>query len=253
MTAFKTILSRVLSQTPLQYWPVRVRQGIACGARWTLLPHSANWRLGGERDIELALRLHGGLCGAVCWDLGAHFGIHTVGLAMQVGSKGQVSGFEPDPDAFARLKRHVRMNSLNQVKLFNAAVSEVDGAGQMIVSGGLGSTFTHMRYEDESVHLNTPVISIHTVKLDSLVNTGEISAPDFIKVDVQGHGAKALRGAMKTLRSKRPTILFSSHGPHESEGVHILARELAYRCFDVEGREISWLEDHSGTAVLMGQ
>src|ERR1700748_3653226 len=37
-----------MSPTPLQHWPVRLRRGIAIGARWTFLPHPANWRQGGE-------------------------------------------------------------------------------------------------------------------------------------------------------------------------------------------------------------
>src|ERR1700719_4272342 len=173
----QALLSPILSRTPLQYWPVRVRRGIAIGARWTLLPHSANWRQGGETDIELALGFHGNLSGAVCWDVGAHFGIHTIGLAIRAAAGGEVCAFEPDPVAFTKLELHTRMNSLSQVKLFNAAASDTDGENDMIVSGGLGSTLTHLPYEDEGPYLPNNTIRIRTVRLDTLVSTGKIGAP----------------------------------------------------------------------------
>ena len=249
----KAFLSQTLSRTPLQYWPVRVRRGIARGARWTLLPHSANWRQGGESNIELALRYHGTLLGAVCWDLGAHFGIHTIGLAIAVGPVGEVCAFEPDPIAFNKLELHVRMNSLSQVKLFNTAASDTEGEKEMIVSGGLGSTLTHLPYEDESSYLQKYTIRIPTIRLDTLVSRGKIRAPDFVKVDVQGHGARALLGAKGSITATRPTILFSSHSEWECEGVRELVKDLGYRCYDSKGNKIDWIKDHTETAILVAR
>jgi len=253
MLNYKSLLSRAICRTPFQYWPVYVRTGLARGARWTLFPHSANWRLGGERDVETAVRLHGDLTGETCWDLGAHFGIHTVGLAKCVGPLGQVCAFEPDPVAYHRLERHVNMNSLQRVKCFNRAVSDQDGQSDMIISGELGSTFTHLQYSDEPVNADTPVINIVTQKLDTLVASGEIRAPDFIKVDVQGHGANALRGAIVSLTAKRPTIVFSSHSPDELRGVKALVSKLGYWCYDCDGNRCEWPTDCSANLILIAR
>jgi FkbM family methyltransferase len=86
--------------------------------------------------------------GAVCWDFGAHFGIHTIGMAMQVGPQGQVASFEPDPVAFERLCRRVCINGLRHVRLYQAAASHKAGTLRLINSHGLGSAFSHFRYED---------------------------------------------------------------------------------------------------------
>lgn len=232
----KTKIAELLCRTPLQHISVRIKKGLAKGMKWTLLPFSANWREGGEPELEIAVRLHKNLPGATCWDLGSHFGIHTVGLARVVGSTGQVCGFEPDPVAFRRLSRHVAMNQLSWVKLFNAAVSECSGRAEMLVSGGLGSTFTHLRYDDEPVLDNEKKIDIATVVLDELVARGEIREPDLIKVDVQGHGAKALRGAEKSIRKRLPTIIFSCHCQPEADFVAELVRKLDYQCLDSGGK-----------------
>src|ERR1700729_2491433 len=115
----RTLASRVISATPLAYYPVRVRCGLAKGARWTFAPFSANWRYGGaEQDVEAGFAILPNPKGAVFWDFGAHFGIHTVGVAMHIGPGGQVAAFEPDPAAFKRLELHVALNCLTNVRLF---------------------------------------------------------------------------------------------------------------------------------------
>src|SRR4051812_26846547 len=134
---FWTALSRLAAATPIGLFPVRVRAGLAKGARWTAAPFSANWRLGGaEGDVAAALAYLDQPCGAVFWDFGAHFGIHTVGIAMKTGPSGEVVAFEPDPVAFARLTRHVRMNRLTNVILVPAAASRVRGEDILYLPGG---------------------------------------------------------------------------------------------------------------------
>ena len=207
----RTRLSRLLASSPIAFLPVRVRKGAARGARWTLLPFSANWRHGGEGDLEPGLARLKEVRGAVCWDFGAHFGIHTVGMAMQVGLSGQVVAFEPDPVAFARLELHVRKNDLSNVVSILAAVSSSSDSVELISVGGLGSTLSHLRYPDEPVAQAEVTLEVKSVVPDALVASGRIRLPDLIKVDVQGHGASALRGSIESIRARHPVIIFSSH------------------------------------------
>lgn len=60
----------------------------------------------------------GNISGWNCWDLGAHFGLYSVALALRVGPEGQVAAFEPNPVSFARLERHRRMNGLDRLKTY---------------------------------------------------------------------------------------------------------------------------------------
>lgn len=248
----KSMISKILSDSPLQNFPVKVKKGLAKGMRWTLLPFSSNWREGGEEDLQVALRICGNLLGKTCWDLGAHFGIHTLGLAKAVGSSGQVCSFEPDPVAYSKLTKHVRINQLGWVKPFNAAVSDSSGKTEMLVTGGLGSTFTHLRYDDEPISENESKIRITTVTLDEMVQSGEIRAPDLIKVDVQGHGAKALRGADKSIEKQRPVIVFSCHCQPEAEFLGELVNKLDYQCLNSDGEKADIKNlDHTASYILV--
>jgi FkbM family methyltransferase len=246
----RTFVSRLLGATPLAYWPVTVRSGPAKGARWTLLPCSHNWRAGGEEDSKVGLAALDRIDGAVCWDLGAHFGIHTVGMAMQVGPQGQVASFEPDPVAFERLRYHVAINGLRNVRLYQAAASNKAGTLPLINSHGLGSAFSHFQYEDEQVSAQTPLIPVATVAADDLVANGEIRLPNLIKLDVQGHGAQALQGSIRSIGKSLPVIVFSNHSQWELEGVRALLEPLGYAAFSFSGEPISWDGLYAQSAVL---
>lgn len=247
----RRMVGAAVANSPLQFWPVAVRSGLAKGARWTLAPFSANWRRGGEPDVEAALALLSSARGAKCWDLGAHFGIHAVGLAMQVGPEGSVCAFEPDGVAFARLQRHVKMNGLHNVKLFPLAASDHDGDLELIVSGGLGSTVTHVRYDDESVTSETPRLVTRSVRLDTLVSAGELPVPDLVKIDVEGHGGAAIAGALGTIAKHRPVIVLSVHCAPEWDQARNALEPLGYKGRYADGRACPWDEPAEPAGIIL--
>jgi FkbM family methyltransferase len=240
MPSIRTFLSRVLSAPPLGYFPVRVLKGPAKGARWTAGPFSHNWRHGGEADVAAGLALLPKMTGAVCWDFGAHFGIHTVAMAFSVGPSGQVLAMEPDPVAFKRLSYHVRINRLKNVVLIQGAASASAGASEMIVTSGLGSSCSHFRYEDEALSARTQTIKVKRVAPDELVEQGTLRLPDLIKVDVQGHGGYALRGSLSAISRSRPIIVFSNHSQWEIGSSREMLEPLGYRVQSLLGRPLDW-------------
>lgn len=221
------LVDRFLRRTGLQNWPVRVRGELATGARWTLYPASAYWRGGYEPGVTRAILSLGDLTGQVCWDLGAHYGYYSVALAMRTGPTGQVAAFEPFPANFARLERHRRMNKLDWLKVFPAAISDSPGEVEMITGGG--DTENHLRYDDEVKTADTTTIRVRTVRLDDLVASGEIRPPNFIKIDVEGHGHVALAGAAATIARHRPVMLMGFHSHFEVAGTKAILDPLGYQ------------------------
>ncbi|MCF3648671.1 FkbM family methyltransferase [Synoicihabitans lomoniglobus] len=223
-----SFLDVFLAITHLEYLPVRVRSGIAAGAKWTLYPWSAYWRTGQEPEIHQAMENWDDLSGKVVWDLGAHFGIYSVGLARRTGPAGQVVAFEPNPFSFARLERHRRMNSLSWMKCINAAVTSQPGEIELLSYGTLRSTTTHLPYEGETVTAEAAPIKVKAVSLDQLVQSREIRLPNFIKVDVEGHAQSALEGARMSLAKTRPTLILAFHSQAEIDGTMSILKPLDY-------------------------
>jgi len=244
----KSLASRLadwgLERTGLGLLPVRVRGGLAAGARWTLYPWTSYWRGTHEPPVQAAMLALGGgsIAGWSCWDLGAHFGLYSVGLARRVGPAGQVAAFEPNPRSFARLQRHARMNRLPWLKIFEAAVSEQAGPAEIYTYGDLGSTATHLPYEGEPRQEACTPLAIRTVRLDDLVGAGELRPPDFVKIDVEGHAHRALAGMRETLRRRPPLLIVAIHSAAEWEGTGQLLGALGYSFASIDpGGRSPWL------------
>jgi FkbM family methyltransferase len=240
-------IGHLLGKTPLKYWPVRVRSGLAKGARWTMLPYTSYWRGGYEQEMDIAIARLGNLQGKTCWDLGTHYGIYTVGLALAVGAQGQVASFEPDPISFARCQRHVRMNRLEWVKLYHAAVSDRTGESYLMKYGAFGTPVSHLPYDGE-MGVGSTKIPVSIVALDDLVANGDIRKPSFIKIDVEGHGAKAVAGAIKTISEVRPSIIMGFHSPEEYGQTRDQLQPLGYSLFSCGTDEPFGWPDHYGDA-----
>jgi len=203
--------------------PVRVRGGVAKGARWTLYPWASYWRGTHEPAVQAAIgRLgNGDIRGWSCWDLGAHFGLYSVALALRVGPSGQVAAFEPNPWSFARLERHRRMNRLEWLRTYQAAASDRSGDAELLTYGQRDSTSAHLRYGDETQGEGSAPIGIRALRLDDLVASGELRPPRFAKVDVEGHGRSSSSGstAVRRWRGSSP-----SSGPSATGGLRSRSR-----------------------------
>ena len=118
--------------------------------------------------------------------------------------------FEPDPGAAKRLRYHVKANRLSNVKVIEAAVSRTIGAAELFLPAGKGSAVSHFRFHDADKMTGVHSIEVAMVAPDILVAEGEIRLPDLIKIDVQGHGADAVAGAINSIRNKLPIIAFAT-------------------------------------------
>ena len=222
-------LRRLLSTPIIARLPVRVRSGIAKGARWSLFPWTAYWRGTHEPAVQARLLQMGGWTGKHIWDLGSHYGIFAVGLGRLVGPAGSVAAFEPNPLSYERLQLHIRRNQLGWVKTFPFAASDTEGSQRFFIYEGMETTSSHLAYEGETWNETIPTIQVNSRRLDDMVAAGAINLPNFIKLDVEGHGHKALAGARTALAASRPTLLVGMHSVLEVEGVLAVLNPLGYR------------------------
>jgi FkbM family methyltransferase len=223
-----------LNATRLAWFPVKVRHGLAQGAWWTLYPFSAYWRGNVEKEMQDLIAGLGDFHGKVVWDLGAHYGIYSIGLARRTGPTGQVVAFEPNPVSFARLRHHARLNRLGWLKALPYAVSDEIGVAELITYGTAESTTTHLQFENETRTEAWHPIAVPKVRPDDLVKTGEIRPPWFVKVDVEGHGHHAMAGMQQTLRTHRPRLIVAYHSQQEVDGCSAILDPLGYHRTRIE-------------------
>jgi FkbM family methyltransferase len=133
-------------------------------------------------------------------DIGSNFGYFSIFLGSRPNFHGRIHAFEPIESSHAGLCTYV--NSLgcdNVVTCHRAAVSDKIGTAKM--DPGTDPGLAAIKGEDF-----TQGETVRTVTLDSL-NLGRV---DFIKIDVEGHEANALRGADALIKANRPYIFLES-------------------------------------------
>ncbi len=250
MSISRRLADRILRASGLARFPVRVRSGLAEGAVWSLYPWSAYWRGTHEPAVQARIMDLWDWNGKQVWDLGAHYGLFSVGLGRRVGPHGGVAAFEPNPVARERLVLHVVRNRLAWIRIFPFAVSDRVSEERFLSYGGFESTTGHLLYTDETWNPSIPTISVSTVRLDDLVEAGELRLPDFVKLDVEGHGHHAVAGGIKAIESAKPVVLAGLHTREEAGGVIAHLQPLGYEWSRIDGGPSGIPDDLVMTDVL---
>lgn len=139
----------------------------------------------------------------IVFDIGAHLGYFSC-LAGKLASEGKVYAFDTDLKSCQLLERNAKLNSLNNIIVNHAAVSDKAGVvkirnmdnpdpGLMISSSSGGNT-----------------IDVKSISIDDFVAENKIK-PNFIKIDVEGAEGLALRGMLEILKLPSLSLLVEIH------------------------------------------
>lgn len=157
-------------------------------------------------------------------DVGANIGNYTIAFSGLVGSCGRVIALEPVPLTFGLLTQHARLSKARNVTLLNLAASDRTHVVTMQVplfDSGLKNIY-QARIGDGG---DQPVLA---VPLDALALNERVG---LIKIDVEGHELRVLRGAMALIERDRPVLIIE--GPLHRYAS--LLTPLDYRADRVDG------------------
>jgi FkbM family methyltransferase len=186
---------------------------------------------------------------AVLVDVGANFGYYTVELTTALGPGARAIAFEPFPQNCERLERHVRMNDLTKrVRVLPFALSDASGSLTMHLRQG-GNTGSAQLGGGEG-------LTIRAARLDELWPELGYERLDFIKIDVEGHEIRVLRGAQRMISEHKPMMLIEIDPPRLKEGgasstelVEML-RDLRYDLFRSRRRELVSVDSCDEAGVI---
>ncbi len=218
----KVRVSAFLKNRVPSYWlrPDHVYHVRRHGLKWELNPHDFVDRdlfLHGHKepeDFELVRRLV--KPGDVILDVGANFGFYTVCLAKELGPLSKVHAFEPNRQTFGRLNRHVQINRLPNVHTYPIGLSDRRGALAI-------RSEAHNTGGAYLVQPNGPVGAQQlaaVTTLDLFVKERRLDRIDFVKVDIEGHEYRFLKGARETLMRFLPAMMMELSPCHLSRAGH---------------------------------
>lgn len=124
-------------------------------------------------------------------DCGANEGFTSILAALKAGPAGKVFAIEAAPHNIEPIRINVALNGL-QSRIAVVAKAVSDKLGLLPFQGEIASG-------DSST-------AVEAITLDDT-----FSAPDVIKIDVEGFEAKVLRGAERLLKMHKPTIFLEPH------------------------------------------
>jgi FkbM family methyltransferase len=226
-----TWLGRSL-RAPLRLVPkemeVPILQGPMRGKRWVAGSSDMGCWLGTAelskvRRVERLVQP-----GMTCYDIGANVGYYTLLTSVLVGASGKVFAFEPVPGNIAFLRRNLRINRCGNVQVFELALTDFDGV----------TRFAEHRFRSRG-HLDAAGnLEVRCASLDSLSAEGAISAPNILKIDVEGAELKVLRGARQILEAAKPVIFLATHGPDVHASCCRFLGEVGYGLEHLDGESV---------------
>jgi len=141
-------------------------------------------------------------------DVGAYIGYYTLHFAKLVGNKGKVFAFEPNPSAYALLKKNIEVNELSAItESFKTAVGDREKKATLF----LGTSTDSSLFRLFKVIDQTTITDV--VSLDKFFADRGWPPVHVIKIDIEGAEKIALEGMRGLVERNRNLKLIIELNP----------------------------------------
>ena len=134
-------------------------------------------------------------------DVGANIGVYSMYAASSVGPNGRVLAIEPHPRTWRQLSENLRVNGYCWAEAICGAASDKNSMLRL----------TDIRSDDQNALVAGGPIPVMTARLDNLVPARPVR---LLKIDVEGHEAAVLAGAIDVL-GRTDAVLVEAWVPTE--------------------------------------
>jgi FkbM family methyltransferase len=157
-------------------------------------------------------------------DCGAYVGEFTIQAAKNVGERGLVLAFEPNPSSFCFCKANVDRNRIDNVKLFEHALGDTDGREYLQVNRvNLGASKVIQEETQGSVGV------VRVKMLSQFLPYFEGRPVKLLKIDVEGSAVQVARGATNLFDRRQIQNISAEIHPGE-EGLRSLLESYGFTC-----------------------
>lgn len=185
------------------------------------------------------------------WDIGAHFGYHTLSFATLIPNNCKVYAFEPNPFNAERLNKNLGRNKnlAKKVILYQIALSDSDGKAAFEFSDEVDhseSSGSHLAGVQpplsENSYLSFNELVVETRKIDSLIMENKIEPAQVVKIDVEGAEMLVLEGGKLFFTKYKPLIFMEVHNITMMFEVFNFLSSIGYKIemIDKESSTTSW-------------
>jgi FkbM family methyltransferase len=197
------------------------------------------------------------------FDIGANIGVFTL-FARSVNPNAVIHAFEPIPETYEALARNVELHGLSNVHIHNCAVGSRTVARRTFayypnmagnstakpamkkpqldfMEAQLGKPLTEFLFRSETRHAPMQTLS-------AVLDAENITAVDFLKIDVEGDELAVLKGIEDRHFAGIRNLVLESHTPRLTQKVRALLVRKGFTVFCDAG--LSSLPDVSGVYAV---
>jgi FkbM family methyltransferase len=180
--------------------------------------------------------------GTICWDIGANIGFFTCLFSSLAGPGGKVISFEPLSATREMLQENLALNRMQNVEVLPLAVGAEDGKARIYFRDARRGEGTASLYPTGG-RSNSEEITI--ARIDTFA--AGLSAPDFVKIDVEGAQDEVWRGGELFFREHAPLIMAELRESTDSAKLATLQERIrgyGYRIFEIlKGSRVREIQD----------
>jgi FkbM family methyltransferase len=159
----------------------------------------------GHYEPDLVVALWSLLGPGSCFvDVGANEGYFSVIAARLVGESGTVIAIEPQRRLRSVLEKNFELNSIPNVQLVAAAISDRAGSATLHLSPDTNSGSTGLT---QSTSYRTAQDTVETLTLEELLDRRGVTQVDLMKMDIEGFEYEAILGSPQLFRTHRVRAL----------------------------------------------
>lgn len=206
---------------------VRILQGPLRNKRWIKGSGVNGYWLGSYELEGQKMFIENLNKGDIIFDIGANVGFYSLLAAEIVGPSGKVFSFEPLPENFNYLKKHIEINGYKNIFPFQVAVSDKSGLAFLKIEGS-----------NATGHFGSGDIHVETISLDEWIKNNKLPIPNFLKIDVEGAEFLVLSGAENVLKNHKHFIFLTTHGRGVNKDCCQFLISLGYDLEVIKGGDI---------------
>jgi FkbM family methyltransferase len=197
-------------------------------------------------------------------DIGANTGVYSL-LARKNNSSASILALEPIPTNADVLQANVNANEASII-VERVAMSDRDGAATMHMLKDQLNYMTsvdddrYARYPETIGQATVVPISVPVATWETLKQRNNLTGPDLIKIDVEGHELAVMRSLLAHVALRRPTILIEIIGDENAAALNEMLQPLGYVfiAIDEPGRrartvDALWNNDHQNFLICRAE
>jgi FkbM family methyltransferase len=158
-------------------------------------------------------------------DIGSNIGYYSI-VAASENKKIKIISFEPNPKLYSILKENKKINGFHNICCEPIGVSNVNKIIRLYIAKSDMSASLKEGFRE-----CIKTISVNAVSLDKYLKQG-IGKRILIKLDIEGHEPKAIKGAINILKNHKPDILLEVIQDYDSKTLKIF-KDCGYSFYQI--------------------